>query len=332
MYVYAGIDEAGYGPMFGPLTVARAVLAIPRLDPADTPEPPHLWQRLSRAVCRNIAGRKGRIPINDSKQLKTSAPGVAAVKHLELGCLAFAGLAGWNPATVCDWLDLLGETAHRDLSQLPWYAPCHERPWDPIPVANTAGEIAVARGLLAATARRIGVEAADFGAAAVFEDRFNQMVAATRSKAATSFTFVAQHLTELWSRFGEHDPQVFVDRQGGRQAYLEPLRVTFPDARIRVLRETPEASTYRVEHAGRSMRISFEVEGDARHMPIALASMIAKYTRELFMARFNAYFTARLPDLRPTAGYATDARRFWIELQPHLNTLAIPAHQLCRVC
>ena len=67
MYIYAGIDEAGYGPMFGPLLVGRAVFCVPNLEP-DAPLP-HLWQRLSRVVCRNLSGRKGRIAVNDSKKL-----------------------------------------------------------------------------------------------------------------------------------------------------------------------------------------------------------------------------------------------------------------------
>lgn len=339
MFVYAGIDEAGYGPMFGPLMVARSVFVIPKLDGPTAeacPEPPHLWQRLSKAVCRGLTGRKGRIPIADSKQLKSQAVGI---KHLELGCLAFAGLAGVRPSDVCDWLDALGETAHHRLEHLPWYAPCEGRPWDRVPACNTDGEIAVARGMLATTAHRIGVGLGDVGAFAVFEDTFNQMVAQTRSKAATSFTFVARHLVHVWDRYGEHEPYVVVDRQGGRTAYREPLQLAFPEARIQVLGESPEVSSYRLEAepatsggVRRSMRVQFLVEAESGHMPVALASMIAKYTRELLMVRFNAYFTGRIPELKPTAGYALDARRFWDELSPRLGELAIEGDRLCRVC
>jgi hypothetical protein len=45
-------------------------------------------------------------------------------------------------------------------------------------------------------------------------------------------------------------------------------------------------------------------------MPVALASMIAKLTRELAMMRFNRYFAARMPELKPTAGYYGDAGRW----------------------
>jgi hypothetical protein len=40
--------------------------------------------------------------------------------------------------------------------------------------------------------------------------------------------------------------------------------------------------------------------------------MTAKLVRELAMARFNRYWCARMPDLKPTAGYTLDARR-WLD-------------------
>ena len=87
MFVYAGIDEAGYGPLLGPLVIGRAVLVIPKLA-HDAPTP-DLWLRLGKAVCKRISDRAGRIAINDSKKLTTKAAGI---RHLELGCLAFDAL------------------------------------------------------------------------------------------------------------------------------------------------------------------------------------------------------------------------------------------------
>lgn len=328
MFVYAGIDEAGYGPLFGPLVVARSVFAVPKLEASS--DPPHLWQRLSKAVCRGLAGRKGRVPIADSKALKSQAVGI---KHLEIGCLSFAGVRGVRPSCLRTWLECLGEPCHEREDLLPWYAATEARPWQALPAANTEGEIAVARGMLMSTARRIGVEVPDLGASVVLEDVFNDLAQRTRSKAATSFTFVSRHLDAIFRQFGEHHPYVVVDRQGGRSHYREPLMLTFPDCAMTIVEESEDVSSYELSWPdGRAMRIRFQTEAEDAHMPVALASMIAKYTRELFMARFNGYFAERLPGVRPTAGYATDARRFLQEIEPRLPELEIDAGRLCRCC
>jgi hypothetical protein len=161
------------------------------------------------------------------------------------------------------------------------------------------------------------------------------MVAATRSKAATSFTFVARHLVKIWEQFGEHEPLVVVDRQGGRTRYRKPLAQAFPEAEICVLDETPICSLYRLTsvEAGvrRAMIVRFAVSAEKDHLPVALASMLAKYTRELLMARLNAYFARLIPSLKPTAGYALDGKRFWKDLKPHLPGLAVPVENLRRI-
>ncbi|MEX0777588.1 MAG: hypothetical protein WD042_17925 [Phycisphaeraceae bacterium] len=348
MYVYAGIDEAGYGPLFGPLTIGRCVLGLADMPgladaaavAADTAPPP-MWSKLRGAVCRTLTGRKGRLPVNDSKKLYSPATGL---RNMELSVLAFAAAAGHRPATVDAWLDCLGETTHRDLAAMPWYQPCDLRPWATLPTASTIGELAVARNLLTTTTGRVGVSVLDMGAAVVFEDRFNRMVTATRSKAAASYTFVGRHLRHIWDRFGEHQPQVIVDRQSGRMRYRELLAIDFPDAHMTILGEDETRSVYRLAagddrrhtddrpgHPARAMTVTFVVDADADHMPVALASMISKYTRELLMDRFNAYFTAHAPAIKPTAGYAQDATRFWREIEPMLTQLNIQPNQLRRL-
>jgi hypothetical protein len=330
MFVYAGIDEAGYGPLLGPMVIGRSVFALPE-EPCheDGATPPALWKLLSRAVCRDLTRRKGRIAVNDSKKLHSPAAGIG---HLERGVLAFAALTGRKPACVGTWLDLLGETTHRQLQALPWYDAADDCPWDALPCTLDEGEMAVTANMLADAARRAQVTVPDVGGAVVFEDRFNRMAAATRSKAATSFTFVNAHLRHIWLCFSEHAPLVVVDRQSGRMHYREPLAMAFPEAHIAVLEENNQSSAYRLSAGSRRMTVRFEVEADGGHMPVALASMIAKYTRELLMARFQRWFASRCPDIRPTAGYAQDGRRFLDEITPRLPGLSLRPEQLARIC
>ena len=92
-------------------------------------------------------------------------------------------------------------------------------------------------------------------------------------------------LLKASGRAGLCDPVVVVDRQSGRTHYRPLLAEVFPTARLAVLDESPRRSVYRLEDGARRMVVRFEVDADAVHMPVSLASMIAKYTRELLMAR-----------------------------------------------
>ncbi|MFN3165680.1 MAG: hypothetical protein ACE37H_01305 [Phycisphaeraceae bacterium] len=333
MYVYAGIDEAGYGPMYGPMVVGASVLVLRDRDHDD--KPPAMWELLSSAVCERLRDRRGRIAINDSKKLTTKAAGI---KHLELGLLAFAGTDHHTPRPdhVGDWLDRVGESRHRTagddgLDALPWYAASDDRPWQTLPSASTADEITLASGMLGRACDKAGVQLGGLHAQVVYEDHFNQRVALTRSKAAVSFTAVAHHLVGLMQRFGDHHPHVAVDRQSGRVRYRDLLAQVFQDAAIDVLGETEKTSAYRVSQAKKTMTISFIVEAERQHMPVALASMTAKYTRELLMQRFNSFFRRLAPQVAPTAGYGADANRWRDQVLPHLQRAGIEHARLRRL-
>lgn len=320
MLIYAGIDEAGYGPILGPLVVGRSVFALRDATPDQTP---NLWDILHGSVCQKLSNRQGRIPVNDSKKLKTKAAGV---RHLELGVMSFLSTFADRPADMGVWLDQLGETTHHQRHALPWY----DGSWQELPTANTDAQISVAANMLKHDFKDKAVKVLDMGAAVVLEDRFNHMVAHTRSKASLSFTFVAGHLQHIWDRWGKHHPQIVVDRQSGRTRYMNLLRQVFPQAQLTIIQETPKNSHYQLQTSQKCMQVRFTVDAEQAHMPVALASMLSKYTRELFMDRLNAWFISHQPNLKPTAGYAQDGKRFLDDIAGLMPILKIEHASLVR--
>ncbi|MCC5829510.1 MAG: hypothetical protein JJU36_08680 [Phycisphaeraceae bacterium] len=334
MLVYAGIDEAGYGPFFGPMVMVRTVWTVtedrrPATDGQPSGKVPDLWQRLSDGVTRENRDPEGRIAIDDSKKVHSGKHGH---HHLERGVLAMAGAVGGDgePAvqTLEQWLALQPEPQ----TLLPWYI---DGDGDGLlPRWITRGQADIARAMLARSLDRSGVRLGEIAIEMLLEDRFNQLVRLSGNKGALGNMLAARHLAAIWRSWGHADPRVVVDRLGGRAHYLRLLGDAVPEARIQVALETNTRSVYRLTEADaehvkqraqpfRSMWVSFEVEADSRHLPVAAASMGAKYTRELLMERFSKWFAARLPDIRPTAGYGSDAKRFWLEIQPHLQHLGI---------
>jgi hypothetical protein len=58
--------------------------------------------------------------------------------------------------------------------------------------------------------------------------------------------------------------------------------------------------------------------------------MTAKYLRELAMRAFNEFWAARVPNLRPTAGYPMDSHRFRKAIAAAQRELRIDDHDVWR--
>jgi len=324
MWIYAGIDEAGYGPLLGPLVVARSVFEVE--GAASEGALPSLWMAMRRAVCRRAGDKLKRVAVNDSKLLYNRTIGV---RHLERGVLGFMRAAAMCPGNLAEILELVGLDAESREITLDWYRDAAGGP--ALPSCVDSRELERCAGSVACAWDQAGVRLVDVNAAVVFEDRFNCMVRDSRSKAACSWRFVAAHLQAVWETFGSQRPRVVVDRQGGRQKYLDLLATLFPWMQVRLIERTARGVSYEVSHDGRAMEISFVVESEADHLPVAFASMTAKYLRELLMGRYAAFFRAHAPDVRSSAGYSADGRRFLREIAPALEQLGIDRSALVRV-
>lgn len=332
MLVYAGVDEAGYGPMFGPLTVACAVLTLPGHDPAAGA--PQLWSMLRGAVARQVGSSKGRIVVCDSKRLKRSAadaddPARHPLAHLERGVLAFLRCVGTGiPEDDRTLIEAVSPGAWAHLDREPWYG----GPPLPLPLGHDPAKLRIDANVLSKALQRANVAAASLRCHALSEAQFNDAVNHVRTKSAASFHLVGRHLAAIMESHGQHHPRVVVDRQGARMRYREPLQMLFPEAMIRILDEEDSISRYELSLGARRMTITFTEKAEDSHLPVALASMLAKYVREVLMIRFNRYFAALRPELKPTAGYVEDGRRFLAEIEDLIESQRLPRERLVRCC
>ena len=136
---------------------------------------------------------------------------------------------------------------------------------------------------------------------------FNRLLEKTGNKATACQIILRPLLQEA----ADSADRVIVDRQGGRRYYGDWLIDLFPGAPLRALRESKEFSAYETGNT----HIEFRVKADALCFETALASLFAKYSRELCMKAFNSYWRERRPELKRTAGYYSDGQRFIKELK-----------------
>ena len=309
MAILVGIDEAGYGPILGPLVVSSVTVRLPEELLTAC-----LWQILRRSVSRTAKGAAGRILINDSKKLHAGRGDYRRLQRGVLACLAASSAQPPElPATVGQLLKLLNASGIDDLAQCPWYSVDAET-W---PLDFNADDISTAAAALSAELQQNQAELPGMSTRPILVGRFNHMVAQANNKAIVLFSVVAALIDEAFRHYGRENLQIVVDKQSGRTHYRRLLQTMFGHLDMKILKEEDTISSYRLSGPAGAMRIHFLEKGDARQLPIALASMTSKYVRELFMEILNAYFKKLCPDITPTAGYYKDGRRFLADLRQH---------------
>ena len=130
---------------------------------------------------------------------------------------------------------------------------------------------------------------------------YNRMVTATKNKASVLFWATMRLVSRaLADDAGAH--RVLIDRQGGRRAYTAALLKSLNLNTLQVAAEDADASRYTLTHLDHLCEIGFYKSGEKQHLPIALASIMAKYFRELCMRLFNRYWCGEVEGLSATAG------------------------------
>ncbi len=114
--IIAGIDEAGLGPLLGPLTLGYSIFRLP-------PHKVQLWEALEEVVAGEPGRKEERIVIADSKKVYSRNP--TGRKRLEMSVLTFLDQRGVG-APRCG-ADLLRTAAPllrpraAEVARHPWY-------------------------------------------------------------------------------------------------------------------------------------------------------------------------------------------------------------------
>ena len=309
MAILVGIDEAGYGPTLGPLVVSACAF---RVREAET----DLWSAMPETVCRCAGAGDQRVVIDDSKRVYTPARGLGRLETSVLACL---GEDVDVPTTFGRLLRALAFQGFDELCRYPWYDPMAAT----VPVAASAERIRSQAQRWGRGLERAGVAFIGAKSLPTFPAEFNRLVDRTGNKSTVLYALTGQLMAEVWRQSAGEHVRVVLDKQGGRSHYLPLLSGTFPGQAILRRGETAESSLYEVRRADQRMTVEFRMRADATELPVALASMVSKYVRELSMGQFNAFWQGQVADLKPTAGYPQDAKRFLAAIRERQQQLGL---------
>lgn len=314
--VRAGIDEAGLGPLLGPLAIGWSAVEV--ASPSSD-----AWTAWAPLVARQTPKKNAtaHLVVADSKQVfARNDRGRARLERTALAFLAqtlpdcvpprrFGELFAAPVAT-------LGPSP--ELLRAPWFL---EEGALEAPLAGFAdpGGLELLAERLRRVIDRSDVKLVDAGLRLIPAIELNRSYAETNNKGTTMLALTFDSLALLWEKFAARGLDVVVDRQGGRAHYGPALARRFPAANVRLVEERAGTSAYRLDGrassavAGHRMLVSFTEKGEDHSFTTALGSCLAKFARESAMAAFNRYWAARCPGLKATAGYTQDGRRWLVD-------------------
>ncbi len=317
MAILVGIDEAGFGPILGPLVVSSSVFRVP-----DNLVWKKLWEVLRTSTSDRRTGLRGRLLIVDSKKAFTRSIGI---KHLRRTVLAVLKHLGSEPKRAGELISALCPDCLEHIASYPWY-----KQLDDYPLEGDNADIAIGASMLRVDLAGQNIELLSLKSRCLEVAYYNRMVAVVNNKAKVLFSAVAELISDAVIRYKDENLEIIADRQGGRSHYRRELQLLFCGADLKILREDEDVSSYELTLDGRKVRVYFMVGADDKYLPVSLASMACKYLREVLVDNINRYFIGFNSTLRPTAGYWKDGLRFIEDIKTHIPNVSFDTNQLIR--
>ena len=293
MGLVIGMDEAGYGPNLGPLVITATAWEVPC-----HPHQFDFWSSLQDVVSQSRNSGESKLHVADSKEVYSPSRGLSI---LEKSTLCLLGLVDWKPRSLLDLWSRLTCDQTSPWECEPWFQEADVT----LPVAAERDAIASAAESLQACCSDQNLRLRAVRSEIVLTERFNRLTSQFDSKGVALSRLSCGLLRQLWNPEDDESTLIVADKHGGRNRYDGFLAEVVDDQFIFRIQEGREQSEYKVGNS----TIRFQTRAES-HFPVAVASLISKYVRELTMQLFNEFWLRHVPNLNPTKGYPVDALRF----------------------
>lgn len=295
--VIFGIDEAGLGPTLGPLCYGWAGLI--------QNEDENILELLSQTIIQH------QFIIGDSKKIYQ---GASKIKKLHRALNEVLSLSKTTTTfnKISDLWHLFPLNNFGETSKYSYYAECLKSDF-------------LQESLLKSEDQLNGF----CGFTASFEGELNHEFSRGLNKSVVSMLKIGEIIYFILKHFQNENIEIQVDKQGGRNFYSDFLNDLFPFVGVQIITESSDESQYQLTVDNREITIGFYKKGEDRFPLIACGSILAKWLREQFMDSFNSYWL-KYNDVKPTAGYPEDAKRFIKVMKEYFEKDSLPLNSIIR--
>lgn len=271
-----GVDENGLGPLLGPLVTTAVVVETAR------------YSKKRHATLGRAQG------IDDSK----NTAGFGNMKAAEGLTLALIeSLCGRVCTDVDELFASLLLDSHENLTR-PCPTSTRSQCWSSrIALPCFGGDIEVGRAMVA-NLRKKGIAIARVKSAVACTGVLNASLLRGQSRVEVDLELMERLVLDAREASPE-ELTAICGMVGGIRNYLAKMR-HLPRYGVMAVKAPRGALAFEVSGIG---KVTFEIDADANHLPVALASMVGKYVRELWMARQNRFYQAHDATLADVSGY-----------------------------